>query len=396
MGIAEVADKIVNSHHMRFEPLLCSRHRTSRSGCSLCADLCPVDAIRINENGVDITEGCIDCGVCFSACPNGAMKIDGKDDRSLIARIGETPGVKQGTFTISCERGSATAHLLVSCLGRLTEGLLLDVFRSGAPKVAILRPPCRECPNGKTFLHQDKIIRNAQALLEMTGASGESLYVEEVTLQAPVKTEELMSRRDLFGALRAKVMGAAVAALPDIGRKEEAGELFKDALHHRPQNLRRSLLLETLRGMLPGVAHGAEGMERVHVPAGEGMPAEVAVDSRCIGCSVCSTLCPTGALSGRWTEDRYILGFRPALCTNCKVCEQTCMRKAIKIKDEASLDLLLAQEEVVLLDALKKSCPACRVDFIGGDGEICPLCIDRHRRQVATILDLNKGEDGHE
>jgi len=43
-----------------------------------CADICPVGAININENGVVIIDEkeCIGCGLCVEACPFGAIFVN--------------------------------------------------------------------------------------------------------------------------------------------------------------------------------------------------------------------------------------------------------------------------------------------------------------------------------
>jgi Ni,Fe-hydrogenase III small subunit/formate hydrogenlyase subunit 6/NADH:ubiquinone oxidoreductase subunit I len=64
------------------EPVLPGRFRgrprvdeaRCRSGCSVCADVCPTDAIRIDGGGVQIDLGrCLFCTDCVEACPPGAI-----------------------------------------------------------------------------------------------------------------------------------------------------------------------------------------------------------------------------------------------------------------------------------------------------------------------------------
>lgn len=45
-------------------------------GCGTCVDICPFDAIELNEGKSVVNyEKCMGCGVCQTACPNGAAKI---------------------------------------------------------------------------------------------------------------------------------------------------------------------------------------------------------------------------------------------------------------------------------------------------------------------------------
>ncbi len=55
-----------------------------RNGCRLCADLCPTDAISL-ENGIHIDLGrCLFCGACAAACPTQAISFS--NDPCLAVR----------------------------------------------------------------------------------------------------------------------------------------------------------------------------------------------------------------------------------------------------------------------------------------------------------------------
>lgn len=49
----------------------------SCTGCGICVDECPVDAIsmELDEAQIDMTE-CIRCGVCHDVCPQGSVRHD--------------------------------------------------------------------------------------------------------------------------------------------------------------------------------------------------------------------------------------------------------------------------------------------------------------------------------
>jgi heterodisulfide reductase subunit A len=75
------------------------------SGCGVCVELCPVEAIELVEEPVSavtygimtvtggtrvyarVTEGCIGCGSCASLCPSSAMSLKNFKDRQMFAQV---------------------------------------------------------------------------------------------------------------------------------------------------------------------------------------------------------------------------------------------------------------------------------------------------------------------
>ncbi|MEA3490247.1 MAG: 4Fe-4S binding protein [Candidatus Omnitrophota bacterium] len=45
------------------------------TGCGACVDICPVDAIKIEDNKAVSSEECIGCRACETQCPTGAIKV---------------------------------------------------------------------------------------------------------------------------------------------------------------------------------------------------------------------------------------------------------------------------------------------------------------------------------
>ena len=45
--------------------------------CGACADICPVGAIALGDNGIYvINDECVDCGACEDGCPVNAIKAE--------------------------------------------------------------------------------------------------------------------------------------------------------------------------------------------------------------------------------------------------------------------------------------------------------------------------------
>ncbi len=411
MGIVgKVTDKIILGHHLQIEKSLCSRFRTPKSGCSLCADACPAGAISFPVSGAEITGECADCGVCFSVCPNGVFRMSEANDEEILGEISAAAaGCKPGeakTFRISCQWGDGKAGLLVPCIGRLTEGLLVETVKAGFSKVELVRPECGACRNAKASPHIDKMLSLVSALFEMLGIGEEKFEISRIPLQPwSKKADKPVSRRTVISALGIKVAEVAAAALPEIAPEKGGPEqTFIDAINKRPANVKRMFLKRALRKFAP--------VKDVYVPAGEVPVARVEVSPHCCACGVCVTLCPTGALAGTWEDGRFRLSFKPALCTHCRVCVETCMPGTIKIKGMSKLNDLLEGKEINLFEARKETCPVCGLDFVRSSTEVrasenaasalqdvCALCLDRHKKHMTFMKHIQNGlkeENGNE
>lgn len=44
--------------------------------CGACASACPVEAIEEGDTKYVVTDSCIDCGSCESVCPTGAISAE--------------------------------------------------------------------------------------------------------------------------------------------------------------------------------------------------------------------------------------------------------------------------------------------------------------------------------
>jgi len=46
------------------------------TGCSICIEVCPFEAITLNdEKAVIDDDTCTECGVCVNECPNDAISL---------------------------------------------------------------------------------------------------------------------------------------------------------------------------------------------------------------------------------------------------------------------------------------------------------------------------------
>ncbi len=45
------------------------------TGCGICVDVCPVDALELNDVVVVDEGDCIECGACVPECPVDALSL---------------------------------------------------------------------------------------------------------------------------------------------------------------------------------------------------------------------------------------------------------------------------------------------------------------------------------
>ena len=46
------------------------------TGCGLCVDVCPVEAISMQDDKANVDKDkCTECGLCVEACPNEVISI---------------------------------------------------------------------------------------------------------------------------------------------------------------------------------------------------------------------------------------------------------------------------------------------------------------------------------
>lgn len=45
-------------------------------GCGACAEVCPSEAITVNDIAKVDLDKCTECGTCVDECPNGAITLE--------------------------------------------------------------------------------------------------------------------------------------------------------------------------------------------------------------------------------------------------------------------------------------------------------------------------------
>jgi ferredoxin len=256
----------------------------------------------------------------------------------------------------------------------LTEALVLEPIRRGAQRVELCAPDCSGCGLSKAAPQWARTMEFSRALCETAGLGAARVSnvptakgrAEEIRLPAKASN----ARRGMLGSLgeRWKRSGEAPAPVEAGEMAEAAPEPFREIVQRHAENSKRTDLLRVLDA-LPGLTVTPKAIPRLGLPL-----AQLDIDQRCVGCNVCETLCPTGALMHREEGGTYTLEFDAALCTGCRVCELACYHQALHVRETVDLSLLFERRRVTLVSARLAKCRACGERILGEASDYCPAC----------------------
>lgn len=359
----------------RLDSTLCSRFRSTKSECAACAVVCPVPgAVRLGDgagnNSAALGADCVGCGACVAACPNGAIQLL-EDDQGVARRIARQAHGGED-FRIACTRAQGQADLVLPCLSRLTEALMLEPLRHGARSVKLCAPDCSGCGLKKAAPQWAKSMAFAQALCVSAGLGAERVAGVRVAagdaqeIRIPARTPN--SRRRMFHSLAERWHATGETAPRSESGTEAEAEPFREIVRRHSENSKRTDLLRVLDA-LPGLTVTPTTIPRRGLPL-----AQLDIDHRCVACNVCETLCPTGALTHREEAGGYTLEFDAAQCTGCRVCELACYHQALHVRETVDLALLFERRRVTLVSARLATCRACGERILGDASDYCPAC----------------------
>lgn len=334
----------------------CLRLRTHLATCQACAAVCPVQAIEVGSQQLELTGSCTACGRCQAACPSGALAIDGFD---LVA-----PPASLGRVDVDCHRAPPAAGdvLRVPCLGGLSDDQLLSLCASAgdAGVVLIDRGWCRDCESGGAEHPAQATLQRVCAWLTEAGVPASRLpRLDAVVTARPAGPDPMQqqgrARRGFF---------AALARAPGVAPRSDCAPARSQASSRRQQTLASLQRLATHHGgRLPGAL-----FHRLDVGAA------------CKGHRVCASACPTGALL-RWRDDdagRMGIAFDDAACIGCGHCAATCPEQALQLHRGQGKS---GQGRRPLTAFVQCECAQCGSRFAARDGAGQTHC-ERCRKSV--------------
>lgn len=325
----------------------CLTCKNEKSGCTACMDVCPVNAIEVEEDAIEILDSCRKCGLCAAACPTEAIispRLAPKnlyDDIVSAATSHETAYV---TCTRALKRMPRENEVVVACVGDITAETWFSVL-ADYPNVSVYLPlgVCDKCRN----IGGEDILGEAIAKAEEWSGTGVGLEVDPKSLKCHKRREyerkEYMDKIARTTGLTVTKLNPATAALASVTQKLKA---------HRHQITQLERTLNTMCGTTTtkrrrSLTHGRQlvlSTLQNHPELAQNMQVstpECDFD-KCTSCGECVNVCPTFACdlvgSGRFAlESTYCLG--------CGACVKVCPEHALKLVEHDASNLVVVDPE---------------------------------------------------
>jgi heterodisulfide reductase subunit A len=226
--------------------------------CGICARVCPYHAINWRKGEVaELVEAmCAGCGTCAASCKFEAITMRHYTDQQLMAQVramlSDRPEDKVCVFAcnwcsyagadmagISKLQYPASAHLIrTMCSGRVSEELVLEAFRQGAPVVLVSGCHYADCHYINANRQTVQRVQKLWTRLERAGVRPERLQLEWISAAEGQKFAHVMGRLE---ELRRSVTMEEIAHARDAlwpkpettKRGAERGEKSPAALHDR-------------------------------------------------------------------------------------------------------------------------------------------------------------------
>lgn len=344
----------------------CLNARYKSAGCRRCVETCPVDTITVDAGTPMLdADTCVGCGVCVAACPTNTFSERHSPEDALAKTVSL---LDDETLAIVCPRQQPASETRAPvtrivrhtrCVGALSPDRLLELSSGGRRSIWLDDSTCADCPLGSIQTTIAQHVTTTNTLLRGFDRSPavyactenqEDLLPKSVQRATSDGSRPEMSRRGLFGAFGRLAQRASAHTLAEVvpHRNEEPSRRLTPQIPHS-----RERLFAQLQRL--GEPSQDATVESAHVPfAGVEVTAEA-----CSACELCARFCPTGALEFTRDEDRFTLGFRPALCIDCGICTQACPERAIQLTAMLAAGDCVAVQTQALARGRLTECAGC-------------------------------------
>ncbi|NLJ71997.1 MAG: 4Fe-4S dicluster domain-containing protein [Syntrophomonadaceae bacterium] len=351
----------------------CARIRSPLSKCSNCLDICPQQRIKISGKTLLLADNCLDCGLCASVCPTGALSLKEPDNLMILNKI-EQAYDNDGVVNITCRRNSLADEgcVKIPCIGALMPEMLLVMRLYDFPIHIIYdEAECRACAvhngldlfNSRLVLVDDIINEFSFAAYELVQLGKAKLGKIKESKPKHKQTDINLDRRALFNSVFTGFRKMPEVVLQTYVETEKNKKPAKSA----PQKVTNYTAIDRIEILKRYV------YEKLPLAEGEfNLLQQPHLVDVCYFCNVCTILCPTGAIENNQKSKELILN--ASRCTGCNLCVDVCYHKSLQLKP-VSLETVMIDTATKLATGHTNVCEECQETFTASTvGTKCAKC----------------------
>ena len=321
-----------------------------KSSCKACLNACPVNAISIEEGGIEIRDNCRKCGLCVAACPTEALfspRIRPKTVYDNVARAATAYETAYVTCTRALRRKPRDNEVLVACVGDIKADTWFSILAE-FDNVSVYLPLdiCTACrnPGGEDMLY------DAIGTAEEWANAGLGLEIDAKALRCHKARE--YERKEFVENVK-KSTGVALTNSAKKNRIVSTASQVSAKLREHTNQItalekslnkacgtssqkRRRVLTQGRKLTLTALQSHPELAKNMQVSFPE------CDQEKCTTCGECVEMCPTHAADivggGRMTVE-------PTYCVGCGLCVEVCSAHALTMTVRDGSDLVVPDTE---------------------------------------------------
>lgn len=330
-GIREIWDPARFYGKVGMNPTLCEHADCKEATCRRCVEICPVDALTLDDEGnlAIKSDACKGCGLCVAVCPTRALYTAKADPKHIYDQLAASAGTGERAYVTCAQalRKTPPAGVVVlPCLSVMNRELWFAIL-AAYDNISVYQPvgTCDECP----FSAGEELYTEAIATAEDWSRETVGLVCEADKLRFDKKREA--QRKEFINSIFKTSFSVAKSATPFIGG---AGKVLDAINKHR----RELNALQGTLNKLTGSTDAGSAAKRLNVDSNrvlmlqalrtyKDLADDVELDLAetdydvCDGCEKCITACPTGA---RAIDEDGDVSTLVNHCVGCGLCEEVC------------------------------------------------------------------------
>lgn len=350
--------------NIRYEA--CVRTLSLNASCTRCADTCPEHAIDTKGARGSVRvhrDRCTSCGLCQAECPTDAFETS----FDVAAFLDSTPSGE-----LRCGEGG------LPCIGALSaEDLVTLALRQ---RTLIVHDG--ECASrGPGHAQALDRVEQARRFLGAVGMQFEIEWRAAEDLDPPSDVPpppQVSGDEELVSGGRRRFLRSLVPAVSENGSLCEFPNRLDRAQMQQVTRRRRRMLAalpSSVEAKIDDLPESELGF----------LSSKEVVTELCTACSICSSVCPTGALNA--PRSMREIRFDASRCTKCRLCHDVCEPDAIRLAERTSIRAFLDFSSRRLVQLPIAECAECGARFrVGPDGEgTCARCAELE----SELIELN-------